>query len=374
MEIGPIASPAALDALVALAAPLETGEATVAEAIEPTASAAPMHEDFGEHLLSQAQPHAAAEPSQVPAAAADPLTETATAQTFVRAQPQTDASPTKADTTLPSAAHALSEFAVPASQLVPTMVIGLQVEPARILPQPTTPLPTRPAARDNDEPHAGGMPYEDSPEQPDAQEEHTDREPASPASEPDTLHDAGNDGGCEAIARVLHTALAATTPPPALLAAADQWQRGRCVVFACPQCALPDGPAWAFVLWPRHSTAHGTPKGLRFTLRGRRIEARLHWTVTPHSERWCHMRLVKDHHPHQGRQLLPMDGHTATVACEVQLGPVLVEHPRPCEVRLRIHAVRKLWAALGDQWSVHLVVCSLPLAGDGHTLVEDLSC
>ena len=231
MEIGPIASPAALDALVALAAPLETGEATVAEAIEPTASAAPMHEDFGEHLLSQAQPHAAAEPSQVPAAAADPLTETATAQTFVRAQPQTDASPTKADTTLPSAAHALSEFAVPASQLVPTMVIGLQVEPARILPQPTTPLPTRPAARDNDEPHAGGMPYEDSPEQPDAQEEHTDREPASPASEPDTLHDAGNDGGCEAIARVLHTALAATTPPPALLAAADQWQRGRCVVF-----------------------------------------------------------------------------------------------------------------------------------------------
>lgn len=385
MEIGPIASPVALDTLDALAALAETpdtGEATGttlvpgAEAGEPIATPLSTGADLGERMLSQAQPHAAAEPAHVPTAAADPGAETGTAQTFARPQPQPDATPGKADTALPSASHALSEFAVPASQLVPTTLIGLQVEPAWIwtLPQPTTPLPaTRPAIEDDeDEDHARHTPHEDPSAQPEAHDATTDSEPAADSGT--LVEDAAeNDEGCEALARVLQATLAAATPPSALLAAADQWQRGRCVVLACPQSATPDGPAWAFVLWPRCTPAHGLLRTTVLTLWGRRVEARLRWRVTPHGERWCHVRLVKEHHPRHGRQLLPMNAQAPAVPCEVQLGPVLIERRRPCEARLRIHAVRRFWAALGDQWSVHLVVCSLPLAGSP-ILVENVPC
>jgi hypothetical protein len=385
MEIGPIASPVALDTLDALAAVAETpdtGEASGtapipgAETGEPTATPLSTGADLGERMLSQAQPHAAAEPAHVPAAAADPGAETGTAQSFARPQPQADATPGKADTALPSASHALSEFAVPASQLVPATLIGLQVEPAWIwtLLQPTTPLPAaRPAIEDDeDEDPARHTPHEDPSAQPESHDEAPDSEPTT--TESDALIDpALADEGCDGLTRVLQAALAAATPPSALRAAADQWQRGRCVVLACPQSATPDGPAWAFVLWPRRSPARGLPRTAVLTLWGRRVEAHLQWTVTPHGERWCHVRLVKEHHPRHGRQLLPMDAQLPTVPCEVQLGPVLIEHRRPCEARLRIHAVRRFWAALGDQWSVHLVVCSLPLAGI-HPLVESVSC
>ena len=76
------------------------------------------------------------------------------------------------------------------------------------------------------------------------------------------------------------------------------------------------------------------------------------------------MRVVKEHHPCRGRQLVPLDIEgAASLPCDVQLGPVLARPLRWCEVRLRIDAVRSFWSALGTQWSATVVVCSRPLAG-----------
>jgi hypothetical protein len=98
-----------------------------------------------------------------------------------------------------------------------------------------------------------------------------------------------------------------------------------------------------------------------------RVEARLQWSAPPHEGQWCHARVVKEHHPRSGRQLVACgstSGETAThVACEVQLGPVLARSVRWCDVCVRINAVQRFWNALGAQWSVHVVVSAMPLAG-----------
>jgi hypothetical protein len=161
----------------------------------------------------------------------------------------------------------------------------------------------------------------------------------------------------EPLMRALRRVLA-EQPPPALLAAVAQWQRGRCVVLACPQGVDPAGPAWAFVLWPRRIGAVSPA-----TLQGLRVAARLHWRVPPRPPWWCHGRAVKEHHPVRGRQLVAMSADGATVPCEVQLGPVLARPLRACRVSLRVDAVRRFWAALGTQWSVTVVVCSQALEG-----------
>ena len=165
-------------------------------------------------------------------------------------------------------------------------------------------------------------------------------------------------GWCEALTRALRDALAARLPPQSLLAAAEQWQRGRCVVLACPQGNDPAGPAWAFVLWPRRRAPR------RLDLHGLRVEARLRWATLPPPAAWCHVRVIKEHHPRRGRQLIPLDAAGSEgVACEVQLGPVLARSLRWCVVCLRIDAVQRFWAALGPQWSATVVVCARPLAG-----------
>jgi hypothetical protein len=176
----------------------------------------------------------------------------------------------------------------------------------------------------------------------------------------------------EPLTRSLRRALAAGIPPQALLVAADQWRSGRCVVLACPQGDDPAGPAWAFVLWPRRPAAPWQPspgKAQPLALFGLRVEARLQWSALPHGAQWCHVRVVKEHHPRRGRQLIAMThAHAQDEAphaspCEVQLGPVLARSLHWCDVCVHINAARRFWAALGAQWSVHVVVCSQPLAG-----------
>jgi hypothetical protein len=49
------------------------------------------------------------------------------------------------------------------------------------------------------------------------------------------------------------------------------------------------------------------------------------------------------------------------VPCELQLGPVRGTAPRWRLAAARVDAVRRLWAALGGQWSVLLAVCPQPL-------------
>jgi len=258
---------------------------------------------------------------------------------------------------------AQSERAVPSSLLVPATLTGLQVEPATILPLPIPSAPpwqlpdaSQITPRDEAHRHARDEAPSVEAEEPD---ESTVPPPQPRLQAPDDVLDANDAGAwCEALTAALRTALSARIVPRSLLAAAEQWQRGRCVVLACPQGNDPMGPAWAFVLWPR-VTAPDEP----LALRGLRVEARLQWHSLPPTAPWCHVRVIKEHHPRHGRQLVPSDvtARNAALPCDVQLGPVLARSLRWCEVRVHIAAAQRFWAALGKQWSVHVVVSARPL-------------
>jgi hypothetical protein len=114
---------------------------------------------------------------------------------------------------------------------------------------------------------------------------------------------------------------------------------------------------------PRDGAAAAMPPGSppKLALRGRRVAARLQWRLPPTGVQWLQARLAKEHHPQRGRQLVPLDPAAASLPVDVQLGPVLAERRARSDVRLRVDAVRRFWGALGDQWSVLVVVCSLPL-------------
>jgi hypothetical protein len=283
---------------------------------------------------------------------------------------------------LAAPARAGSEFTLPADQLLNAAVIGLQVEPAFAWqlqrrgadPQPQEiPLPRHdghavpPVAREpaqesrrsgrhagQDADHGADHDADDEAADPPAQSD----APAVPSLEP-ALAGTANDWP-PAVSRALRLALGARPAPLALLAAAEQWRLARCVVLACPQGHDPAGPAWAFVLWPRRAPLPGAP----LALFGVQVEARLHWSQLPPMQDWCHARVMKEQHPRQGRQLVALDAQgTATVACEVQLGPVPLRTPRWRHVCVRVDAVRPFWSALGQQWSVTVVVGARPLAG-----------
>jgi len=132
-------------------------------------------------------------------------------------------------------------------------------------------------------------------------------------------------------------------------------------VLACPQNSDPAAAAWAFVLWPRKQLARRADdvRTPQLALYGARVEARLQWSTRPTAPRWHYVRVIKQHHPRTGRQLVPSTAEPCgRVPCEVQLGPVLARPLRNCDVCLRINAVRRFWIALGTQWSMHVVVCS----------------
>jgi hypothetical protein len=326
---------------------------------------------WADAAVHEAQP---AEADAVSMAPGNDGPEAAGVQTLARPAVTAADAPRHAESALPAAASSLGEFALPASQLVPTTLIGLQVEPAWGWPMPghaAGPVWKQEAAapaREEPPSSDGDAAADDAPEE-EAAEEKT---PAQEHCEL-VLDDAGDGDWCEALTRALRAALAARIPAQALLVAAEQWRRGRCVVLACPQGADPAGPAWAFVLWPRPGS---TPRGgapAALALVGLRVEARLQWAMAPVGAHWCHVRVVKEHHPRRGRQLVAPDS-AATVPCEVQLGPVLARSLHWCEVCLRINAVRRFWAALGAQWSVHVVVCSTPLAGARELPLEEESC
>ncbi|MFI4929572.1 MAG: hypothetical protein ACHP83_04990 [Burkholderiales bacterium] len=310
--------------------------------------------------------------SALPGADSDFSHEAATVQTAWRAPTPAVDVPHRSDEAVPAMPASQSELAVPASLLVPAMVTGLRVEPAfgwaQLTSGPTqwpTKAPEGERRRQSRREHGG----EDAPPQ--------DEPPETPAptpqrehdTAPDTVLDAAEAGAwCDALSRALRSALGARVVPQALLAAADQWKRGRCVVLACPQGTDPAGPAWAFVLWPvvrGEQTADGVAAEL--ALRGLRVDARLQWSAPPRHEQWCHVRVIREHHPRSGRQLVSLDESGAAeqpgkpVPCEVQLGPVLARSLRWCEVRVRIQAAHRFWNALGAQWSVHVVVSALPL-------------
>jgi hypothetical protein len=323
------------------------------------------HGLHGEHELSAP----ISEPA-LPGVDSDFSHEAATLQTAWRAPTPAVDVPHRSDEAVPAMPAAQGDLAVPASLLVPAMLTGLRVEAALGWAQLPSGPPQWPAARAERERRRQPRREQQGQETPSQ-----DEPPEAPAvsreneSAPDTVLDAAEAGAwCDALSRALRAALGARIVPQALLAAADQWKRGRCVVLACPQGDDPAGPAWAFVLWPvvqGQHTADGVADEL--ALRGLRVDARLQWSAPPRNEQWCHVRVVKEHHPRSGRQLVSLDEAGAAqqagrpVPCEVQLGPVLARSLRWCEVRVRIQAAQRFWNALGAQWSVHVVVSALPL-------------
>jgi hypothetical protein len=320
----------------------------------------------------------------------DPGHESATVQTFSRPLSLANDAARDAAGVPPSAPQAKSEFALPASLLVPAMLVGLQVEPATGWPLPRRGEPERPGAargdgRDRVDPVAErGDRHQDEPQEPAPARDEPDRRSA--VQEP-PLAQCDSGEWSEALTQALRTALAARMVPQALLAAAEQWQRGRCVVLACPQGSDPAGPAWAFVLWPRphanplpRPAADGNAASGTLSLFGLRVSARLQWHTLPPTTPWCHARVIKEHHPHRGRQLVALDNDLdpaaapTALACAVQLGPVLARSLRWCEVRVHIQAAQRFWAALGRQWSVHVVVSARPLVGSRTATKESSPC
>src|SRR5882672_4351517 len=354
-------------------------------AANAAATADPVHADatvtlvqggFVERILGEMHTTVAAAPAQVHAEHVDKSAETANMQTFARPHAPNPEPLRPSDTALPSDKHAHSEFSVPSALLVPTTLIGLQVEYATRWPMTArgfdpdlTPLHE---ARVGDR-HGAPAPVEEEPfaqeEEEAAPEQAAEETPDQSGSVVFTDEDAG--AWREPLTQALRSALAAKVPPHALLLAAEQWQRGRCVVLVCPQGTDPAGAGWAFVLWPRKQAARGADNARPpLSLFGLRVEARLQWSARPTFPRWFHVRVIKEHHPRTGRQLVPSAADpSGRVACEVQLGPVLARALRTCDVCVRINAVRRFWIALGTQWSMQVVVCSHALLG--HAAVEE---
>lgn len=345
----------------------------------PTALARP---GFVERILGEVHTDATSAPARPAGVRVDNSLEHGAVQTQARPQAAVTEPVRTHETALPAAAHARSEFAVPAALMVPATLVGLQVERAEAwpLPQPAfVPLPGQRIEAPRVERHESAAEEQapSSAEQFDEREAQDEQPPAADDGEAAAVEAGSDDDWCEALTVALREALVAKVPPQPLLAAAEQWQRGRCVVLACPQGLDAAGPAWAFVLWPRKFTlsrrrSDGSVAPL--ALYGLRVEARLQWSSPPREPHWCHVRVVKEHHPRRGRQLVPPgnDLDAAQVACEVQLGPVLARSLRWCEVRVRIDAAQRFWTALGAQWSVHVVVCSAPLTRPRATATEEV--
>jgi hypothetical protein len=399
MDLGPIEPARAVDkALLAWAAALEALAPVDADAVEAVASLAPAPTNpvalpgasLVERVLGDANPAEPVSEPTLPGMDTDPGHESATVQTFSRPLSLANDAARDAAGAPPSAPQAKSEFALPASLLVPAMLVGLQVEPATGWPLPRRSEPERPRAaredgRDRVEADAQRSDrHQEEPQQPSPAREEPDTRSA--VQEP-PLAECDSGSWSEALTQALRAALAARMVPQALLAAAEQWQRGRCVVLACPQGSDPAGPAWAFVLWPRpyanpspRPAVDGNAAPATLSLFGLRVSARLQWHTLPPNTPWCHARVIKEHHPHRGRQLVAPDNDidpaapSAALPCAVQLGPVLACSLRWCEVRVHIQAAQRFWAALGRQWSVHVVVSARPLVGARAPMKEPSPC
>ena len=381
MEIGPITpAQAAEKALAAWAAVVEAINADTPappEAVPVPPAIAPGEVHVHEGMQSEVSVPVS-EPA-LPGIDSDQGHEVATLQSLWR-PPTPAAEATRAHAPAhPDVPAAQGDFALPDALLAPATLTGLRTEPAMTwsLPTPSTPWQPAPAPAERRR-----QPRESTDQRRQPPREETDDEPTHSTrpherapDAPQTVIDADDAGDwCEALSRGLQAQLTQLIVPPALLAASEQWQRGRCIVLACPQGPDPAGPAWAHVLWP-HPEMQSTGK---VALRGLRVGARLQWLALPPSVPWCHARLIREHHPRHGRQMAVADAGSvapgAVLPCTVQLGPVLERTQHRCEVRVHVPAAQRFWAALGQQWSVHVIVCARPLLAAPPRFTEATPC
>jgi hypothetical protein len=302
-------------------------------------------------------------------APADAALHTATLQAAARPQAAlAPEAPRPLDAALP-VADVVNGFTLPADQLMPVTLIGLQVQAGDAWPMAAQAGELRWPRRDEDEQARRPMPETVADDEPTPR---LDPAELAACTTADAVVDDAPTDWLDPLTCAINERLAAPQPPAALSAAAEQWARARCVLLVCPQAAepVPGGrprdteAAWAFVLWPRRGARPRGPVAPRFAFTGQRIEARLQWPPQGGPRAWCSVRAVKEHHPRGGRRLVALDGEgapTGPVPCELQLGPVRGAAPRWRLAAVRVDAVRRLWAALGGQWSVLLVLCPQPL-------------
>lgn len=382
MEVGPItpaqAAEKALAAWAAVVEAINADESAAPDAV-PVAPAAVPGDAQAQASVHNETSVPVSEPA-LPGADSDQGHEVATLQSLWRPPIPAAEAPRVPPTAIADVPAAQADFALPNALLTTATLTGLRTEPAMTwsLPTPSSPWqpPPQPALRRRRE-RTPSEPRREPPRQEAGSDPaHAPRPREQAPAAPQTVIDADDDGGdwCESLSRGLQAQLAQPLVPPALLSASEQWQRGRCVVLACPQRSDPAGPAWAYVLWPRQQM-QATGK---VALHGLRVEARLQWLNLPPALPWCHARLIREHHPRHGRQMVMADNGAAAQGevqpCAVQLGPLLEPLPRRCEVRVRVPAAQRFWAALGTQWSVHVVVCAWPLLATPPRFTEATPC
>ena len=174
---------------------------------------------------------------------------------------------------------------------------------------------------------------------------------------------------CQALVDALRREAHSAPAQAALQAAATAWLRGRAVLLACPAAGADASAGCLFVLRRRSAGEPGA------ALVGERFSARLRWSGPPADGRWWVVRVAKRHAWPRGGQLITLDdAHAANpataataagrVACEIQLGPIPAAFARWSEVLVRVDAAQRLWAALGVQWSLPLLVCNQALLAD----------
>lgn len=351
----------------------------IARALPLAAGHGPVVPGWGESPAADLGPDT---PPAEPGGHVDNARENAGAQVVGRPPPPV-VEPHNTDDALPTSHSVDSEFVAPAALLVPHEMVGLQAERAeawslawrgfdpqalRIDPDPVEPDDDAPkrAGRDRSD---GGEPRQD--EGGDESDEDAACAGSAAVETGATAEAAGAVAAwAEPLSQVLDGCLGSAAPPLALLTAAEQWRRGRCVALACPRDEVAGIAGWAFVLWPRSRPAsRGVARSPRLDLHGLRVTSHLQWIAPPKGDGWLQAKVLKEHHPRAGRQLVtpgdrgPASGASPVghVPCELQLGPVLPPRPRPCDVRVRVGAAWRFWAALGSQWSLQLIVCTQPL-------------
>jgi hypothetical protein len=204
------------------------GEAKTEQAMAAANAAAttePVHADatvtlvqggFVERILGEVHTTVAAAPAQVHIEHVDKSAETANMQTFARPHAPNPEPLRPSDTALPSAKHAHSEFSVPSALLVPTTLIGLQVEYATTWPmtargfdQDLTPLHE---ARVGDR-HGAPLPVEEEPLEEDEEEAAPEQAAEETRDQSGAVVFTDEDTGawCEALTQALRSALAASS-------------------------------------------------------------------------------------------------------------------------------------------------------------------
>lgn len=255
------------------------------------------------------------------------------------------------------AGQARTEAAAPGAAVLAGVVLGLHPAAGGPLRPPVDEVPGRrpvrwPAEREG---------HRDAPGEQAPGEDGGSDERASAAASLERAEPVPEAPWSAPLLAALRQTAAAPAARAALQAAAEAWERGRAVLLACPSSGPQAQAAWLFVLRP-------APGGRTLRLCGERLPASLRWAHAGTPGRWWCVRVAKSYSLRRGGQLVTQDESAdGRVSCELQLGPFPAALPRWTEALVRVDLARRLWQALGTQWSLPLLVCDQALLAIGES-------